>query len=156
MFGQLCSLAGLVSIFTMGMLYAAPRPPAEKGTDVKFATVQTGTQGGPEKAEQSVATTPEEWAKLWKNYRRNLVPAPALPEVNFEKEMIVAVAMGTKPSGGYAIAIKRIEKTDKGVVVHYRETAPAPGGIGIAVLTQPFHIIRLEKGGPVTFVKDAD
>jgi hypothetical protein len=67
--------------------------------------------------------------------------------------MVVAVFLGEKPTGGYAIEITRAAKTDRGIEVGYTEQTPAPGAMTIQALTQPFHIVRIPKsdGDEVTF-----
>jgi len=85
------------------------------------------------------------WEKLWTEHgktTRNATPAPA---VDFSKEMVIVVTMGTKRTGGYAIEIVGAEPAGKKLRVSVRRTAPAPGMMTIQALTSPFHFVAVPK-----------
>jgi PrcB C-terminal len=70
--------------------------------------------------------------------------------------MVVALFMGERPTGGFAIEVTRIERTDSGLSVHYRTTRPDPAAMQPQALTQPFHLIALPRSDdPVTFVAES-
>ena len=96
----------------------------------------------------AVVRSADEWTALWKDHARS-AKAPA---VDFSREMVVAVFLGTKPSGGYSVEIAQIEKRDNEVLVTYRERQPGPDDIVTMALTSPFHIVRTEAAaGKITF-----
>lgn len=75
------------------------------------------------------------------------------PDVDFTKDMVVAVYAGEKPSGGYTVAVKKIEKSAAEIVVTAKVTAPAPDMGTISVLTHPYQWVKLTKSDlPVRFV----
>jgi len=53
------------------------------------------------------------WEKLWAEHGKLNSPGTNAPAVDFEKEMVIAVTMGTKRTGGYAIEIVGVEVVDK-------------------------------------------
>ena len=66
------------------------------------------------------------------------------------EDMLIA-CMGEKPSSGYGIKITRVELMTGGFTggnafVDVTETTPTPGGIGLTVMTQPVHVVRVPKG----------
>ena len=70
--------------------------------------------------------------------------------------MVVALFMGERPTGGYAIEITRVERADSGLAVHYRSKGPDQGAMLTQALTQPFHLIKLPRDdGPVRFVPES-
>jgi RNA polymerase sigma factor (sigma-70 family) len=86
----------------------------------------------------------------------NAVAPPPAPKVDFDKQIVVAVAMG---SGGVgrSIEITRVEQTKAGVKVYYKEQLPDPNKPrpAIAMTTGPYHIVKLDKPtGEVKFVKE--
>jgi hypothetical protein len=124
-------------------------------SDVKFETVVKGTVSGLRRAERKVIHTDKEWEMIWKQHGSTTWPPPALPKVDFTKQMVVVVASGEKMTGGYTIEVTRIETKKDAVVVHCKETQPKSGGFTIQVLTQPIHVIRLDRPKlPVKFVED--
>ena len=113
-------------------------------------TVEKGATSNVDAARQAVARTDAEWAALWKahDYDR---PAP---KVDFSKEMIVAVFMGSRPTAGFSTEIVSVGERDGGLVVSYREAMPPAGAITAQILTSPFHIAAVPKhAGDVKFQK---
>ena len=51
---------------------------------------------------------------------------PPPPSVDFSRDMVVALFMGDRPTGGYAIEVTRIERTDASLSIRYRTTRPDP------------------------------
>jgi len=128
-----------------GIFACSSRPPGTstpavaviEPKDIKFETIVKDVVGGPLQADQRVVTSPKDWETLWKEYRRLVIfrrgkdkPMPvaeadkesAPPNVNFDKQVVVAVALGP----GKSIEITRIEQTSAGVKVHYKERHADP------------------------------
>ncbi len=113
-----------------------------------------GNHCGITEQKHMVITDPKDWAELWKQVHRGKVPIPEVPTIDFNKNMVLAVFMGQKPTSGYAIQITEISRTNGEVVVKVKEVTPPKGAILLQVLTQPFHIVVVPKvEGKVGFVK---
>src|SRR5262249_62379029 len=81
---------------------------------------------------------------------------PPLPSVDFSRDMVVALFMGERPTGGYAIEVTRIERTAQGLSVHYRTSRPAPSATQMQALTQPFPLVTVPRvDDPATFVAES-
>lgn len=93
-----------------------------------------------------------EWAALWREATANVSPAPALPRFDFGSEMLLVAAMGTRPSGGHAIAIDSVY-TRAGILhAVVRETSPGDDCFVAAVITTPVVAVRVaETSAPVEF-----
>jgi len=71
-------------------------------------------------------------------------------DVDFNKELLIAVHVGQRTSGGYRVIIQSVQRTKPGEIkVSYVENAPAPGGFNTAVMTSPFEIVRVERANAV-------
>ena len=82
------------------------------------------------------------------------LPRPELPKIDFEKEMVVAIFMGERSSGGYEIEIINIIKTEKQIVIEVEEEEPPPESLRTMALTQPYHIVVIKRyTRPVVFSK---
>ena len=80
---------------------------------------------------------------------------PPPPSVDFSRDMVVALFMGERPTGGYAIEVTQIERTDAGLSIRYRTRHPDPSAMQTQALTQPFHLIKLARvDDSVTFVAE--
>jgi hypothetical protein len=113
-------------------------------------TIERGTQSFQETAKTAMARTPAEWAALWKTH----APERPLPAVDFAKEMVVAVFMGTRPTAGYGVEIVGTVERNGGVVVQYVETQPAGRAVTAQLITMPYHFAAVPKtAATVTFEK---
>lgn len=94
-----------------------------------------------------------EWSELWQNHAR-MQTGTAIPEVDFEREMVIAVTLGRRSTGGYGIEITRVERMGNGIRVEVTRTAPAPGAMTIQALTAPFHFVAVPTSDlPVSFFR---
>ena len=110
--------------------------------DISFQTVAKGSRSGVREPLQIVIRSQAEWDALWKRHV-SIETNPSPPRaIDFNKEIVIGVFLGEKPTGGYDMEIIRAEQTAGALVIHYREKNPPPGAIVIQVLTQPFHIIK--------------
>jgi hypothetical protein len=111
-------------------------------------TVAQGAYSGIEERTENLIRTASDWQALWKAHRGS---GPA-PPVDFAKETIAAVFLGTRPTGGYSIEIVRARRDGTALVLEYVERRPAADSIVTQALTSPFHIVKLPKhDGPASF-----
>ena len=135
------ALGLLLGFLTVAMSAQSPPPPR---------SIEAGTQSSVDDARQAVARTAAEWSALWKAHNFD---KPA-PPVDFSKEMVVAVFMGSRPSAGYGVRIVSAEPRDGALIVRYAESRPAPGTMTAQVLTSPYAIAAVPKFvGEVKFEK---
>jgi hypothetical protein len=83
------------------------------------------------------------WRQLWERLNRPFVPSPALPAIDFEREMIVVAALGSRPNAGYDVVIEGAERDSAGIRISVRVAAPASGCPVATVMTQPVDLARL-------------
>lgn len=130
----------------------------KKGRPVKFETIAQGSNSGhsyDKSGKNLVIRTAKAWKKFWTTHGKNRIPAPALPEVNFKKQMVIAVMMGQRTSGGYSITISKINRSGR-KNMQVQTIGTQPNGAAPDVMTQPFHIVRLKRmAGKVTFAPTA-
>jgi len=113
-------------------------------------TIEKGAQSNVDDRLTASARTEAEWGAVWKKHNFDK-PAPA---VDFSKEMVVAVFMGSRPTAGFSVEIVSASPRDGKLLVTYREAQPAPGSISAQVLTAPYHIAAIPKSTlPVAFEK---
>ena len=104
-----------------------------------------GIRGGYTEPQRLIILTQEEWEEVWKKVYNLSIPHPALPEIDFDKEMAIAVFMGERNSGGYRIEIEEIVESEEEIVVKVKETSPSPESFLTMALTQTYHIVVIEK-----------
>ena len=113
----------------------------EPSIKIKMEKEWKGYHCGYTEPSRLVIKTEDIWKDVWAKVYAFQLPKPKLPKIDFEKDMIIAVFMGERRSGGFSIEIKKIIKTDKEIVVEVEEREPDPGSIVTMALTQPYHIV---------------
>jgi hypothetical protein len=83
------------------------------------------------------------WRQLWDRINRPFVPAPALPPIDFGREMIVVAALGSRPNGGYDVVIEGAEQDSAGIEISVRVASPAAGCPVATAITQPIDLARV-------------
>jgi len=104
-------------------------------------TIEKGDQSAIDDGKQVLVRTEAEWTQLWRQHAGDR----ARPPIDFSKESIVAVFMGSRPNAGFSTAIVSATEGGGALIVRYTETKPARGAVSAQVLTFPFHIVAIPK-----------
>jgi hypothetical protein len=125
----------------------------ERDSSLLFRELAKGTFSGIQEERQAVLREPEEWGKFWVEHARGHLPEGDPPPVNFESEMVVAVTMGQRPTGGYEIAIDQVLEEGGQVVVRVVRRTPPEDAMLIQAMTAPFHFVAVPRSRhPARFV----
>ena len=111
-------------------------------------TIVKGDQSNIESPAQVLARTEAEWTALWRRH----ASGAAVPPVDFTREMVVGVFMGSRPNAGFSITIVTSMEVKGVLVVRYRETIPSRDAVTAQILTFPYHLVAIPKA-TVTDVK---
>jgi len=118
-----------------------------------FTTIAKGDASGQQEAKQVTIRTAAEWKALWKDHS----PTEKMPAVDFAKNMVVGMFLGTKPSAGHAVEIVNVRTEDKDLIVEYVQKQPGRGTMAAQILTEPFHLVAVAKhAGTVRFISVPD
>ncbi len=109
---------------------------------VPMRSIDKGVTSQIDMAKHVSARNADEWATLWTAHA-NGRPRPA---VDFSKEIVAAVFLGTRPSAGFGVEIVGAHRQGTALVVSYKETRPAPDSVAAQVLTSPYHIVAVQRG----------
>ena len=115
-------------------------------------TVDKGDFSNVDDAKQVVVRTEAEWKTLWRQHGGER----PMPSVDFGKQIVLGVFMGSRPTAGFAIAITSTIEGNGILHVRYRERMPARGLVLAQVLTFPFHLVAVPKtASEVKFEKES-
>ena len=93
---------------------------------------------------ERVVRSKEAWEELWKKlYPDSGTRKPLLPDVDFAKESVVAVAWGERPSAGWDLEIRAIRVEEGEAVVEVVKRPPT--GVPQAVITYPYILVKTRK-----------
>ncbi len=118
---------------------------AAEGKNVR--TLLQGSRSGIRTARREVVKSQAEWEKLWKLHLAGKIqnPAPEPPKVNWEKELVLAVFLGARPTGGYAVQIEGARAEKGKLVVTLSERKPGPSDLVTQAFTAPFHMVAVPR-----------
>jgi hypothetical protein len=115
---------------------------------VRFETLFQSQISDIDDSGEEIVRSSSEWARVWDA----LGTGRPRPSVNFDREMVAVVAMGTRPDGCYSIEIRDIE-VDFGVLeIDVDLIEPASNCVCTDVVVQPVHAVVLDRiNAPVDF-----
>ncbi len=67
--------------------------------------------------------------------------------INFSNHNIICVFDTIRNTGGYAIEIERVFVEKKNLNIVYNKKEPGPMEMVTTIITQPYHIVKIEKRG---------
>jgi hypothetical protein len=130
-----------------GWITAAAESNPSPSNQVPFQTVAKGARSGVVEAAQMVVRTQAEWSALWQKHSSFEMNPTQAPAIDFNKELVIGIFLGQKPTGGYDVEIAGAEQSDGMLTVSFREKSPRPGAILTQAFTQAFHIVRIDING---------
>jgi hypothetical protein len=135
-------LCALVVVAIVAAFMSAAMTPAEPtqavGTPVLFTELARGDHSDVSRRANFLITSSSELSQLWKM----IDSQSEKPTIDFTKNTVVALFMGTKPTGGYSIEVTRVSDGEKRTVSALLKT---PGGSCIVdqVVTNPYQIVSV-------------
>ena len=104
-------------------------------------TIEKGDQSNVEDATQVLVRTDAEWTALWNRHS----PDRPKPKMDFSKEMVVGVFMGSRPNAGFSTTVVSTTAGNGALIVRYTEKMPAARAVSAQILTFPFHLVAIPK-----------
>jgi len=152
------ALAGIVICSVLAasfILLSGPNLGFPSSTRVPFEEIDKDWISGYESRDNLTIRDDETWETLWTEMEFSQSHPADLPKINFTREMIIAVFQGERGSSGYWTNITRIIMTNSSYVVYVDEIHPGESCGGLAVMTYPYHIVKISDlplNLPVQFV----
>lgn len=153
----------LVAVLLASCADGAVRPPAGDDAappeDVVLSAepieaVAGSSYTGIEDRRRLVIRERAEWEAFWRELAANQIPTPPAPEIDFGRSMVVAATMGTRPTGGYSIAIDEVAWSGGTIRVTVVETSPGEDCVLTQALTAPVAAVEVERReGEAVFVE---
>ncbi len=123
---------------------------------LQFETLAKGFYSGYNSKDFLVIKSDEELERVWNLTFSGVSPQPKPPEIDFSKQMLVAVFLGRRMTGGFSIQIESVVEHENKVVVHVLESSPAKNCIVTQALTSPYHMVVFERvDKPVVFQEES-
>jgi PrcB C-terminal len=104
-------------------------------------TIEKGDQSNIDDARQVVIRTEAEWTQLWRQH----APDRPQPRIDFSKETVIGLFMGSRPNAGFSTAMVSATEGGGALIVRYTETKPSRDTITAQILTFPYHLAAIPK-----------
>jgi hypothetical protein len=127
-----------------------PETSAPEGEAAGIRKLGTFPHSGIETPQRLVIHDDSAYAALWAK-----VGGGERPAVDFQNEIVVAAAAGSRPSGGYAINMGRAIRQQDSLLVEVVLNVPSPECRTTQALTQPAQVVAIQslKAKKVTFLE---
>ena len=96
-------------------------------------------------SDQVIVTDENALSKLFSEINTNQEPGYTVPNVDFGSDLIIALFMGEKTTGGFSIHVENIIETSSNIEIVYKEKGPKPTDMVTMAITHPYCIIKIKK-----------
>lgn len=103
--------------------------------------LEKGDQSNVDEARQVAVRTAAEWKTLWRQHS----PDRDQPRVDFGRDMVVGVFLGSRTTAGFSVEIVSALVEQGVLVVRFRETRPQSDRIVAQVITSPYHLVAVPR-----------
>ena len=119
---------------------AAPAAPADSAVEIRRIGrwVSSSIRG----SRRLVIRDPATWSQFWSE-----LGAGVRPDVDFSRDLVIAVASGERSTGGHDIQVRSVARVGGGLRIEVLETSPGAGCITTAALTQPVDVVVVPAAG---------
>jgi len=108
----------------------------DTGGGLELRRIGQWTRTGIGESRRLIIRDANAWANFWSE-----LGVGDRPAVDFTRDVVVAVAAGQRPTGGYEIAVDRVRQANGELTVEVVETTPGPNCMTTTSLTQPVDVI---------------
>ena len=136
----LIACAGITFLGGLFVMTTTLADDADKG-QVQIVTRFDGANAAPGLAGNHVIRDAATWDKLWKAVHRTRMPTPPTPDIDFERNMVLATFAGEKRTGGYQTSIAAVVGQEEGLRVEVWNRQPPPDAMVTMALTYPYSIV---------------
>lgn len=149
-----------VCVFVLGAACGGSDLTQPPGTSVQMVRLRSEPYpftfySGLEQPARLVVRDPLTWRAIWNQIYSRQSPVPALPSIDFSRDMIVVAALGAHSTGGYSILLSGAsEEVNNGISVIVDSSSPGSDCVVTEAFTQPVDMAQLpRRNGAVSFVE---
>ena len=152
--GCCLSIGRLCAPFGLAVLTATCASTSGQGAATTVTHVEVGVYSALQERAFLVIESREDFARWYQDLHAHRLPPPPVPRIDFRQHLVLAVAMGHRSTGGYAIRIADAALDGDTIRVSIVERQPAPGTAQTTAVTSPYAIAIVPRGdfAEVSFV----
>lgn len=112
---------------------------------ISFEVIHEGSYSAIGDKRELIIYNDSQYRALMNDLYKNLDQMPKIPDVDFKKNSLVAVFIGSRASGGYGVKIDSIIETSNKLIVNITETTPGKNCMVTDAITSPYVIVKITK-----------
>jgi hypothetical protein len=118
----------------------APEAPTDSTVEIRRIGrwVSSSIRG----ARRLVIRDPGTWSRFWSE-----LGAGVMPDLDFSRDLVIAVASGERSTGGHDIQVRRVKRVGGNLRIEVLETSPGAGCLTTTALTQPVDVVVVPAAG---------
>lgn len=126
--------------------------PPKAGAALSFESLEQTMRSGIQSAQTATIRDADGFAALWAAHGNGSMA----PSIDFSRNMVIGVFMGTRPNGCYSTNIDGISRVGDKIRVEYTDAAPGPNVMCTLAMTSPAHLVVVGRSElPVEFAVQA-
>lgn len=137
----LLALACAPAAFAQGGLGGKPWNAQDQ---INFSAFRTGTQSRIETEGMIELSTEGDFQAYWAR-STGQSPATAPRGVDWNRQKLIAIHLGKRPTGGYSVMVQRVERQVSVAVISAVERKPVPGQYVSEGVTSPFVLLKVDR-----------
>lgn len=110
-------------------------------------TVVTRANQAIREPRRQLVETQAEWEAVWAESSADVLPQPPAPAVDLSDHVLVVLAMGGRPTGGYSISAESLSQRGADLWLTVVERSPGPGCIVTQATTAPLTVVLVPRTG---------
>lgn len=138
------------------LISVACESPTGPGDPLPVTRILQGAFSSAETSQRLLVRSQAELAAAWTMMFRDLSEPPALPTVDFSRDMVIIALAGSKPSGGYCIVVQAAASKNGRAEIMIRSIGPTPATAILPVITNPYDVVRVPRREIVTFIESSE
>lgn len=120
--------------------------PTDPGDVIPFVTVHREQITGVRERRAQLISRQDLWEQMWAEIVSNRSPKPPIPAVDFDRNILIFVALGDTPDACKSVRIDDVERRASGeLLVDVKETRPPPSCSCPAVVARPVHVVAVPR-----------
>lgn len=123
-----------------------------KADAVNLDQIDRGQYGNIVDGTQAVLRNEGDFASFWADLHADRSTTPDVPSVDFEQQIVVAIVLGERSTGGYSVGIDQVmaDEEQGEMRVEFTETVPGDTCAVTQALTSPYVVATVDlQGEPV-------
>jgi len=111
--------------------------------NINFKELVNETQGGFDTAKFLVIKEKQGTLDVYNQVNKIRKPGFDIPKIDYKKQSLLALFIGVKSTGGYAISVDHIQESPNKITVYIKEQIPE--GMTTMAITSPFCFVLIDK-----------